>query len=190
MKREKTNYNYNFIKSSDGNKNFKEVLGTGVAEDTQSYSYYSRVLGRPFDTVNELKQAEEAYYAEIKAKEDKAATKKADAKKVEDAFKNLNAARKAYKEKLTALTETYTEDLKILKKAFENDKVAVHNTLATAEEEYSSALKAFTDKYPEGYHITLKDGDFETTISSQSTTDNKTYPVNTIGEILDLLFNF
>ena len=190
MKKEKTNYNYNFIKDSDGNKNFKEVFGTSAAKDTQSYSYYSRVLGRPFDTVNELKKAEEAYYAEIKAKEDKAATKKADAKKVEDAFKVMNAARKAYKEAIAELTTRYTEDLKKLKAAFESDKQAISEALAKAEDGYSAALKAFTDKYPEGYHITLKDGDFETTISSQTSAAAKAYSTNTIGEILDLLFNF
>lgn len=190
MKREKTNYNYNFIKDSDGNKNFKEVLGTGTAEDTQSYSYYSRVLGRPFDTVNELKKAEETYFAEVKAKEDKAATKKADAKKVEDAFKCLNAARKVYKERMAELTTTYTEDLKKLKANFESDKAAVQEALAKREEEYSVALKAFTDKYPEGYHLTLKDGDFETTISSQTAFDNKSYTLTAIADLFDSIFNF
>lgn len=154
------------------------------------YSYFSNVLKAPFSTVNELKQAEEAYYAKLKAKEDKAAQKKADASKVEDAFKVMNAARKVYKETITELTTKYTEDLRKLKAAFESDKQSISDALAKAEEGYSAALKAFTDKYPEGYHITLKDGDFETTISSQTSTDNKTYSANTVGEILDLLFNF
>ena len=42
------------------------------------------------------------------------------------------------------------------------------------EEAYANALKTFTEKYPEGYHLTLKDGDFETTISgSNSKIQNK-----------------
>ena len=174
--------NYNYMKDNNKNKNLKDT--------EPSYSYYSRVLNKPFDTVNALKAAEDAYFAEIKAKEDKAAAKKTDAKKVEDAFKIMNAARKAYKERITTLTNQYTHALKDLKTAFENDKRAANDALAAAEEGYSSALKAFTDKYPEGYHLTLKDGDFETTISSQTAADNKTYTVNSIGDILDLLFRF
>jgi hypothetical protein len=157
---------------------------------TLAYSYYSNILKKPFHSVSALKEAEAAYYAELKAKEDKTAQKKADAMKVEDAFKMLNNARKVYKETMADLTTKYTEDLKKLKAAFEKDKTAISEVLAKAEESYSAALKTFTDKYPEGYHLTLKDGDFETTISSQTSTANRTYPTNTIGEILDLLFNF
>ena len=134
-------------------------------DEQKFYAYYSRVLGKPFDTLEELKEAEEAYYAKIKAKEDKAATKKADALKVEEAFKTLNAARKAFKSELEDLTKKYRDDLTQLKSSFEKSKEAVHKKLATAEEKYSEALKVFTEKYPEGYHITLKDGDFETTLS-------------------------
>lgn len=170
---------------------FKENKNNKTVKNQEpSYAYYSKVLNKPFDTVNALKEAEEAYFAEVKAKEDKAATKKADAKKVEDAFKVMNAARRAYKETITDLTTKYTEDLKKLKAAFESDKQSISDALAKAEEGYSAALKAFTDKYPEGYHITLKDGDFETTISSQTSADSKPYSANTVGEILDLLFNF
>ena len=138
-----------------------------VRKDTRDYSYYSRVLEKPFDSIEELKKAEAIHFAELKAKEDKASQKKADAQKVEEAFKALNSMRKAYKEGLVKLTEKYSEDLKKLKDAFEADKNELKNILAKAEEAYSAALKAFTDKYPEGYHITLKDGDFETTISNK-----------------------
>ena len=150
------------------------------------YAYYSRVLKEPFDSIDELKEAEEVYYAKLKAKEDKAAVKKADAQKVEDAFKALNTARKTYKDKLLAISEQYSKDLKDLKTAFESDKKEVQNTLASAEEAYSEALKAFTDKYSEGYHLTLKDGDFETTISSSHTTTDK--PLSTTN-LFDLIFN-
>ena len=63
-------------------------------ETKQSYSYYSRVLEKPFDSLDELASAEATYYEALKAKEDKATQKKADAKVVEDAFKQLNATRK------------------------------------------------------------------------------------------------
>lgn len=186
--------NFNNCKQKDFNK--KEVnnnMNKNINKDeiqNPTYSYYSNVLKKPFASVAALKDAEASYYAELKAKEDKVTQKKADAKKVEDAFKMMNAARRVYKETITELTTNYTEDLKKLKAAFEKDKQAISEALAKAEEEYSAALKAFTDKYPEGYHLTLKDGDFETTVSGQSVTANKPYAVNTIGDILDLLFNF
>lgn len=153
-----------------------------------NYGYYSKLLNTPFDTVEELKTAEAAYYAEIKAKEDKAATKKADAKKVEDAFKALNAARKEYKENLNQLTKEYSEELTTLKKAFELGKKDITSKLTTAEDTYAKALKEFTDKYPEGYHLTIKDGDFETTISSNSQKWNLDKPDTNLLDFFDLLF--
>jgi hypothetical protein len=150
------------------------------------YSYYSRVLKAPFDSVDELKKAEAAYYAELKAKEDKAAQKKADAIKVEEAFKALNVARKDYKDNILAITQQYSENLAALKKSFEAAKETEKKTLAAAEELYANALKAFTDKYPEGYHLTLKDGDFETTISSKTNTQKDAY--DSLDEIFRWIF--
>ena len=155
-------------------------------DDKQAFAYYSRLLKEPFDSIEELAEAEEAYYAKLKAKEDKAAAKKADAVKVEEAFKSLNAARKNYKETLEVITENYRKNLVELKAAFEEDTAAANKALALAEEAYDVALKTFTEKYPEGFHLTLKDGDFETTISSSKTTSNDTYK---IADLFDWLFN-
>lgn len=151
-----------------------------------NYGFYSKLLKEPFDSIDELKEAEEAYYAKQKAKEDAAAQKKADAQKVDDAFKALNAARKVYKENLTELTKEYAESLEELKKAFELGKQDIHNKLAEAEEAYQAALKEFTDRY-DSYHLSLKDGDFETTISKQ-TTENA--PAKKAVDIFDLFFGW
>ena len=160
----------------------------------QGYSYYSKVLKEPFDSIEELREAEEAYYAKQKAKEDKAAQKKADANKVEEAFKAMNAARKTYKEKLTQLTSEYAEELTNIKNAFELGKKDLKDTLAKAEDTYAAALKEFTDKYPEGYHLTLKDGDFETTISGSTKKSDGSKAVksstDSILDLFDLMFNF
>jgi seryl-tRNA synthetase len=130
-----------------------------------TYGYYSKLLQKPFDSLNDLTAAEEAYHAEQKEKENATAQKKADAKKVEDTFKALNAARKTYKEDLTQLTKEYSEELDRLKKAYALGKKDIQDTLAAAEDAYAKALKAFTDTYG-NFHMTLKDGDFETTISN------------------------
>ena len=160
-----------------------------VNEKTEQlgYGFYSRILNKPFDSLAELKEAEAQHYAEIKAKEEKAAAKKADAQKVEDAFKALNQARKDYKVKLTQLTTEYSEELTNLKKAFDLGKKDLQDTLAAAEDTYSKALKEFTTAHPEGYHLTLKDGDFETTISGSQTKNLKKENTDLLN-ILDLIF--
>lgn len=157
----------------------------------RTYSFYSNVLNKPFASVEELEKAESAYFEEQKAKEDKASKKKEDAKKVEDAFKALNAARKEYKEKLNQLTTEYSEALTNLKNAFDLGKKDITSKLTTAEDTYAKALKEFTDKY-ESYHLSLKDGDFETTISGSCNTDTTKNAANTnhIFDIFDLMFNF
>lgn len=157
-------------------------------ETKQVYSYYSRVLEKPFDSLNELASAEATYYEQLKQKEDKAAQKKADAQKVEDAFKALNAARKSYKEDLAQLTKEYAESLENLKKAFDLGKKDIADKLAAAETTFDEALKAFQAKY-ENYHMTLKDGDFETTISNQVKRDVKAEAdKDIVSDILKLLF--
>ncbi len=154
--------NYNKF---DKNAEFKKNVNSDFKKDDVAYSYYSRVLKEPFDSIEELKEAEQAYYARLRAKEDKAAKKKADAKKVEDAFVALNAARKSYKEDLTALTAEHSKKLLALNEAFKATQAEIKAAMAKAEDDYVAAIKEFTEKYPEGYHLTLKDGDFETTIS-------------------------
>lgn len=153
----------------------------------QSYSYYSNILKQPFNTVYELKEAEAAYYAKAKEKEDKAATKKQDALKVEVAFKDLNKARRTYRDEIVVIENDYKKELTALKTKFEEAKGQVIKRLGEKEKAYSDALKAFTDKYPEGYHITLKDGDFETTIAGTSNCGKNISPFN---DILDLIFRF
>ena len=176
------------------NKNFKN---TGeVNNSKRSYAYYSRVLQKPFDTLLQLEAEEAAYHEKLKEKEDKANQKKSDAQKVEEAFKTLNKVRRTYKDSLTALTDRYSKDLENLKVAFQNDKAEVQKRLADAEKAYSQALKEFTDKYPEGYHLTLKDGDFETTISGNSATGavstksiNNSMSSYTISDLFNLFFD-
>lgn len=168
----------------------KETIIKPTTNTQQEFAYYSRVLNKPFDSLAELKDAEDAHFAELKAKEDKAATKKADAKKVEDAFKALNAARRDYKESLVKLADDYQAALKDLKNKFDTEKASIQNSLAEAEDNYATALKAFTDKYPEGYHLTLKDGDFETTIKGNQnccrtlSSNNTAKPIETVADIL------
>ena len=177
--------------TNNENKNFKKKPHN-VGPETPAYGFYSRILNKPFDTVAELCEAEAAYFAEQKAKEDKVAQKKADAQKVEDAFKAMNAARREYKEKLTQLTTEYAEKLTELKNALELGKKDIHNTLAVAEDNYSKALKEFTSKY-DSYHFTMRDGDFETTMTKMASAEPKKVEVKepsqvNLMNIFDLFF--
>ena len=100
-------------------------------------------------------------------------------------IKALNAARKEYKEKLAQLTAEYAESLDRLKRAFELGTKDIQRVLATAEESYEKALKEFNAAHPEGYHVTLRDGDFETTLSKQ-VSNNKTCEVPKTSDIFDI----
>jgi uncharacterized membrane protein YkoI len=170
-------------------KQNKNVDTKADAKTELGYSFYSNVLNQPFKSLSELAAAEAKHFEQLKAKEDAAAKKKADAKVVEDAFKELNAARKVYKEDLTQLTTEYAEALDNLKKAFELGKKDITNRLANAEEAYEKALKDFTNKHDQ-FHLTLRDGDFETTISGSSKVNTANLTTNDIFDVFDLIFNF
>ena len=132
----------------------------------QDYGYYSKRLNKVFDTLDALR-AEEA--ADIKLKEEKAAAaneKKKSAEAVENAYKALNAAKREYKQDLNALVTAHAKELAALQEAFNKNKEILVNKLSEAETKYQNELKNFTEKHPEGFHITLKDGDYETSISS------------------------
>ena len=157
------------------------------------YAFYSKPLKQVFDNLEDLKAAEAKHFAELKAKNEQAAAKKADAQKVEDAFKALNAARKAYKENLAQLTNEYSTAIAELKQAFELGKKDITEKLAAAEDAYNTALKEFNTAHPEGYHVTLKDGDFETTISRSNKVQPKakeSVSDNELINLFNLLFGF
>ena len=70
------------------------------------------------------------------------------------------------------------------------DLFDIHNKLAQAEENFEKAHKEFTAAHPEGYHLTLKDGDFETTLSGTRTVDDKftSKAANDVMEIFNMIF--
>jgi seryl-tRNA synthetase len=130
--------------------------------------YYSEKLNKLFDTEKELVAAEKELADKEAKKAELAKSKKADANKVEEAFKARNAARREYNTKVMDARKAYNTALVEAKKAF-NDAIAeATNAKDKAEEAYNTALTDFTSKHPEGYHMTLKDGDNVMTISNSS----------------------
>jgi hypothetical protein len=162
-----TNGRFTSNKKTDEKIANVESVEANETAQTEDFGYWSKLLSQPFDTLAELVAAENARRAEDEAKAKAKETRKADAEVVEQAFKALNAIRKAYKERMTALVAEYNEQLLALKSSFTTNADELKATLAEAEDTYAEALRCFTEKY-DSYHLTLKDGDFETTISNQT----------------------
>lgn len=130
--------------------------------------FYSEKLDKMFDSEKELINAEKAAEKAAQEKNKKAEAKKAEAKVVEDAFKARNAARLAYNKNVGEAKNIYTDGLKSLRSTFDAVVVAENKKLDEAEKAYDVALKEFTAKHPEGYHLTLTDSDNVVTISNNT----------------------
>ena len=133
--------------------------------------YYSEKLDKLFDTENDLQTAEQELAAEEARKAEAAKARKADSKLVEDAFKARNAARREFNEKAVELRKAYNEAVIEAKKNFEEGLAEATKAKDESENAYNEALKEFTNKHPEGYHMTLKDGDNVITLSSSRDKD-------------------
>jgi seryl-tRNA synthetase len=152
--------------------------------------YYSEILNKNFDSVEDLEKAEEEHKAEQAKKEEAKALVKKESSEVEDAFKVRNAARKDYNVKLVEARKAYNEALRKAKDEFEASLKDSTEALEKAEADYDTRLKAFQKAHPEGYHITLKDGDNVVTYTSNL----GEYQIRSIDkefdDMLDLFSNF
>lgn len=130
--------------------------------------FYSEITKELYETEKDLIAAEDAAKAAEAAKTKAAKAKKAEATKVEDAFKTCNAARKEYNTRVVNARKDYNEAVANAKKAYEEAISEATKAKTAAEELYDKILKDFIAKHPEGYHLTLKDGDNVVTLSSQN----------------------
>jgi len=128
--------------------------------------FYSETLDTMFDAIDDLQEAEKRAAEKEAAKKKASDAKKAEAKVVEDAFKSFNAAKRTYNETVLELKKKFNADLTALKKAHELDMQKASKIKEDAELAYQTALNEFIKKHPEGYHMTLKDGDHVVTLSS------------------------
>ena len=150
------------------------------------YGYYSKLLSKPFDTLDELVAAEKAEIDKRNAKQAQSDAKKADAKKVEDAFKAANAARKAFDSEVEEAQKVCAKLVADAKAACAESVATARKKLDKAEDDYKKALQDFTEKHPEGYHMTLRDGD---TITSISRAEFDTTAYDFYKSILNLFAN-
>jgi phage-related protein len=147
--------------------------------------FYSEVTKKLYDSQEDLTAAEKEV-ADANAKKAEAAkAKKADALKVEEAFKAVNDAKREYNAKVIAARKMYNDTVATAKKAFDEAVSDATNAKNSAEELYDKVLKEFIAKHPEGYHLTLKDGDNVVTYSSQA--DAVATVMNDYNKLLDYI---
>ena len=112
-----------------------------LKESSTSYGYYSKVLNKPYDTLEELRQAEADYVKPMN-------TKEADTEEVKLAIKNRieseEAATKAKEEAYNAYLDVCEAE----------DKKVEETRTVEAEK-----LEAFCTKYKEGFHESIEVGD-------------------------------
>lgn len=151
-----------------------------------AYAYYSKVLNKPFDTVEELKEAEETYFAKIEAEK---VAKDSVAKELENdkatlakAFNERNQAHADYNENMLKLVKLYHEDLTKLKESFESDKARIQTSLENADSKYSIIVKDFMTKHPGGFSIETVDGETKVMLNKKA----KQSPSETITRFSNL----
>lgn len=160
-------------------QNVEQVKAEGsnqASGKARDYGYYSKVLSKPFDTLEELCEAEQEFLAIEEAKRQAAEARKNKAAVVEKAFKELNAAKLVYNEEVTALYSELAKNIEAAKVAYNEGIKKSNEKLDTAQVTYNEALNKFIEEHPEGYHLTLKDGDNVVTIRSNNAAEA------TIGE--------
>lgn len=158
---------------------------TKTAEEI-NYGFYSKVLNKPFDTLEELKAAEDEYTKAEEAKKAKSLEKKNDAGKVEEAFKALNAAKTEYNKTVSEAKKVAMKLITDAKSAYASAVAEADKALEKAEDCYNTALKEFTEKHPEGYHMTLRDGDIVTDITRSASSG----VFNNLNELYDSFRSF
>lgn len=133
--------------------------------------FYSELLDKMFETEMDLVAAEEVAKKEEAKKKEASEAKKMEAKKVEEAFKAFNAAKRVFNEEVLNIKKKFNLDLNEIKKNHDEAMLKATTARDEAEKNYKNTLDEFTKKHPEGYHMTLKDGDHVVTISQSAAND-------------------
>ena len=149
--------------------------------------YYSEKLDKLFESEEQLKSAEKEHEEAEALKVKKAEEKKADASLVQETFKQKNAAEKEYTRKCCDARIEYNTKITAARKEYLKAVEEAKAVLKPAEEAYSKALNDFISRHPEGYHLTLHDGDDVVTLSGQVSTN--TDEVEDEFDLMNSFFN-
>lgn len=119
-----------------------------------------------------LADLKKAQFEKIEAEKKAAAeARKEDASKVQQAFKELNKVKLDYNQHLTQEREAYNKAVAEAKAVYLKNIAEIEKPLIVAQNNYDVALKEFQAAHPEGYHLTLKDGDNISTFTSTAGND-------------------
>ena len=150
--------------------------------------YYSEILEKTFDTEEELVKAEKEHAeAEAKKAEAKALVKK-EADVVNDAFVARNTARKDYNDKVIEARKLYNEKVKAAQEEFNKSLEEVTEAKNEAEKSFQAKLQEFNKNHPEGFRLTLKDGDNVVTYYNESKFNTDWF--DEFDKMFDALRNF
>lgn len=181
-------YDYTSCNECKRDQTAQTAFTEASTKGNSNYGFYSKVLQKPFDTLVELAEAEAKFFEAENAKKKAAEAKKADAAKVEDAFKKLNTAKRAYNEDVYTAKKEYLAEVGAAKEKLNKRLETCEETLFVANKSYDEALKEFTKAHPEGYHVTLRDEDNVVTISSKSeATEGTDMPTDVFNLLLQML---
>lgn len=116
------------MKKEEFKKNF--ISNKNQTQENTTYSYYSNVLKKVFNNVEDLKKAEKEYEDAHKAEIEKANLKKEKAKEIEQSYKTyVEVIKKANKE-----IEEARQDYLNLKNKFINDYGYFHMTCSDTDD--------------------------------------------------------
>ena len=116
-------------------------LKTEQTENDTDYGFYSKVLNKPFNSLDELKKAEKDYLDEKKSLEEKSAKKREDAHLVEESYENyIDTMSKTNKD----LGE-YMDKVKKIQNDAYNSFIEARNNFI---EKYGSFHMTFVNKEP------------------------------------------
>ena len=133
--------------------------------------FYSDELQKVFDTEEELKAAEAEAKQAAEKKALQAKEKKDEAAKIEELFAAKNTARKKFSEELVALRNEYNKAVREARAEFDSKVAEITKARDEAEAKFNQAVSDFVKKHPEGYHMTLKDGNNVTSFSGTGYND-------------------
>ena len=150
------------------------------------FSFFSKKLNKPFDSIAELKQAEQAAAEEEEAKKKAVEQKRSDAQKVEESFKRVNAARREYNEVVIQAKQAYLKEMANAKARFEQTLNESSAKVTAAEKEYAENLHEFSVAHGNNFHTTLKDDDVVVSIDRKSTNLDD----STVSDFFKSFFNF
>jgi len=119
-----------------------------VEEENYEVIYKSKLLGKDFINLDELKKAEAEYKAELAKKEEAKLARKEEALVVQKAIDNYEAAKVLANDAIATAYKEYKEKVAVAEKA-----------LAEVEKTANESLNKFLADHPEGFHYTWKSED-------------------------------